>query len=129
REPRVTQAQTAGYRRITSGVGMSGRPQPGSNVPYQSSARSPTGREPSGDGAPGGVGDRESRPQGEGGQVDRSGSEPGRRNAGDVVRQHVGSSCERGPSTRPPENPATGEPYAWKLARTVRRGADGKGRL
>jgi hypothetical protein len=57
------------------------------------------------------VGGRESRPQGEAGQVDRNDKEQGRR---DVER-------------RPPENPATGEPCASKVASTVRGKADGKG--
>ncbi len=53
--------------------------------------------------------------------------EPGRRNARDVVRRIVVSDREGGTSTRPPKNPATGEPCAVKVASTVRRGADGKG--
>src|SRR5260370_10239542 len=90
---------------------MSGRPKPRSDVQHQKNARSPNGREPHGDGAPVVVRGRESRPQGKGGQVDRSSRERGR--------------CDT--KSRPPENPATGEPYAWKLARTVRGRADGKG--
>src|SRR3954454_24727313 len=58
------------------------------------------------------VGGRESRPQGEAGQVDRNDKERGRR---DVER-------------RPPENPATGEPCAVKVASPLRRGAEGKAR-
>ena len=53
------------------GVGMSGRPKPRSDVRPRRNARSPTGREPQGDGVLGGVGVRESRTQGEGGQADQ----------------------------------------------------------
>ena len=80
-------------------------------VCFWKSTRSPTGREPHGDGDPIVVRGRESWPHGEAGQVDRNDKEPGRRDV----------------KSRPPENPATGKPYAWKLARTVRGRADGKG--
>src|SRR5881275_1905570 len=96
-------------------------------VRRQGNSRSPPGREPHGDGAPIVVRGRESRPHGEGGQADLDGRESGRRNAGGVVRRIVVSGREGGPPTRPPESQATGEPYARKPARTVRRGADGKG--
>jgi hypothetical protein len=52
------------------GVGMSGRPKPCSDVRPRRNARSPTGREPQGDGVLGVVGVRESRTHGEGGQAD-----------------------------------------------------------
>ena len=67
-------------------------------VCFWKSTRSPTGREPHGDGDPMVVCGRESRPHGEAGQVDRNDKEPGRRDV----------------KSRPPENPATGEPCAWK---------------
>ena len=78
--------------------GMSETAKPRSDVFWSRNSGSPNGREPHGDGAPVVVGGRESRPQGEAGQVDRNDKEQGRR---DVER-------------RPPENPATGEPCAWK---------------
>ena len=53
------------------GVGMSGRPKPRSDVRRRRNARSPTGREPQGDGVLVVVGVRESRTQGEGGQADQ----------------------------------------------------------
>jgi len=67
-------------------------------VCFWKSTRSPTGREPHGDGDPIVVRGRESWPHGEAGQVDRNDKEPGRRDV----------------KSRPPENPATGEPCAWK---------------
>jgi hypothetical protein len=67
-------------------------------VCFWKSTRSPTGREPQGDGDPIVVRGRESWPHGEAGQVDRNDKEPGRRDV----------------KSRPPENPATGEPCAWK---------------
>ena len=67
-------------------------------VCFWKSTRSPTGREPHGDEDPIVVRGRESWPHGEAGQVDRNDKEPGRRDV----------------KSRPPENPATGEPCAWK---------------
>src|SRR5262249_42752207 len=55
------------------GVGMNGRPKLCSNVRPRRNARSPTGREPQGDGVLVVVGVRESRTQGEGGQADPEG--------------------------------------------------------
>src|SRR5262245_53816891 len=50
---------------------MNGRPKPRSDVWHRRSARSPTGREPQGDGVLVVVGGGESPPQGEGGQARR----------------------------------------------------------
>src|SRR4051794_33066498 len=55
--------------------GMDGTPQPRSDVSWIRDSGSPNGREPQGDGAPVVVGGRESRPRGEGGQVDRNSKE------------------------------------------------------
>jgi hypothetical protein len=63
------------------GVGMSGRPKPRYDVRRRRNARSPTGREPQGDGAPVVVRGRESRPHGEGGQVTRWPARGGTRHA------------------------------------------------
>jgi len=63
------------------GVGMSGRPKPRSDVRHRRNARSPTGREPHGDGAPVVVRERESRLHGEGGQVVRWRGRGGTRHA------------------------------------------------
>ena len=102
----------AGGRPSMRGLkGMSGAPHPRSDVSRIRNSGSPKGREPQGDGAPVVVRGGESPSHGEGGQVDRSVKELGRRDA----------------ESRPPENPATGEPYARKPACTVRRGAVGKG--
>src|SRR4051794_13044010 len=57
------------YRAIRPGVGMSGEPNPCSDVRHPRSLGSPTGREPYGDGAPIVVRGRESRSHGEVGQV------------------------------------------------------------
>ena len=81
--------------------GTNRAPDPCSNVDQVENAGSPSGREPHGDRALVVVGGRESRPQGEGGQVTRSSKGGGRRNA----------------ESRPPETRTAGEPYAWKLAR------------
>ena len=65
------QARAVRYREMISGVGMSGRPNPCSDVRWQENSGSPTGREPYGDGVLVVVGVRESRTHGEGGQVDQ----------------------------------------------------------
>ena len=85
---------------------MSGAPKPRLDVFWFRNSGSPVGREPHGDGAPIIVREGESPSPGEGGQVDLDGREQGMRDA----------------ENRPPENQATGEPCAVKVARTVRRG-------
>src|SRR3954470_2647849 len=74
-------------RSVRAFKGMNGTPKPYSDVSWIRNSGSPVGREPQGDGAPVRVGGRESRPHGEGGQVDRSVREPGRRDAVGVVRR------------------------------------------
>jgi hypothetical protein len=75
------QARAVRYREMISGVGMSGRPNPCSDVRCSENSGSPTGREPYGDGVPVVVRVRESRTHGEGGQVDLMTARGGTRHA------------------------------------------------
>jgi hypothetical protein len=103
----------AAFGEVNPFHGMSGRPQPGSirdlmmkrEIAYGVRA---LGR-PDGDGDLVGVGGRESRSQGEGGQVVRCRVQEVREmRRADQVSKH--------------QSVATGEPCTWKLVSTVRRG-------
>src|SRR5437867_10339284 len=100
---------------------MSGRPKPRSDVRHRRNARSPTGREPHGDGDLVVVRDRETRSHGEAGQVVHGDNRIGTR---DEKRRNDTHHHPRSEI----HGLSTGEPGAVKVASTVRRGADGKGR-
>ena len=134
-EPSETRTEEAGrghpprggHRPVRPGKASNGAPTARSNVSHPGNAGLPTGREPDGNGVPVVVvgvtphhGGRESRPQGEGGQVTaipRHGEVREMRSAATVL----GIIRDR---AREPT--VTGEPDAVKVARPVRRGADGK---
>src|SRR5215207_11471965 len=107
----ATNPPSDGHGPMRPGKVTNGAPTSRSDVQRRGNAGSPSGREAVGDGAVVVLRGRESRPHGEGRQVDRDMGEQGTRDA----------------DGRPRLSPATGEPCAVKAARTVRGGAVGKG--